>query len=302
MNVILQGSLEHFRPEQLLSMLSEFHHTGVLEIRSQERAARVAFEEGTLIHADGAALSDLFVWPAGSFTFSLPLQMPAGSERMVIDVDAVIRSGRALLELYPNERMRLRVIESPAPDEIHLTRDEFRVALKLTAVHSILQLRNELGWSAKELYPLLHRLEQAGIIERLPAQDDLETVRNVDVDATLARSGSDETTYVPPSTPQVTRAALMLPNGDVLSLVDDVYLIGRDPESRIAIDDASVSRQHARLVRNETGYAIEDAESRSGTYVNGEMIAGAKQLANADVVRLGRVIVTFNASGEPVST
>ena len=301
MEVILNGSFDHFRPDELLQMLSTFRHSGVLEITCQERSASVFFDEGVLVHASSntaatpaAVLSDLFVWPAGNFMVSWPSPLPPESERSVVDIDAAIREGRELLALYPSERIRLRVIEEPAPAEIHLTREEFRIVMKIGGGRSIRQLRADVGCPATVLYPLLHRLENGGILERLPAQDDVETVRNVDVDATVARFVSEEPTYVPPSEPLATQAALTLPDGGLLTLVNDIYLIGRDSESEIPIDDVSVSNRHARIMRRESGYVIEDTESRNGTYVNGEKIEGARGLMNEDVVQLGKITLKFN--------
>jgi hypothetical protein len=322
MEVILQGSFDHFRPNELLTILSSFRHSGVLDITSDDRKARVFFDEGALVHAASnttaepmAALADLLVWSSGIFAFSSPAALPEGVDRSVVDVDAAVRHGHELLALYPNERILLYVIDDPAPSEIKLTRDEFRIVVKIGSGRSLRQLRADVERSAADLYPLLHRLETGGIIERKIPPEDVVTVRNLDVsDATVARFISDAPTFVPPPAEQTaesfvdslaTHAAvasedpigrLTLPNGDVLTLVDDVYMIGRDADSQVPINDSSVSSRHARIVRNEGGYVIEDAESRNGTYVNGERINGSQRLTDADVVRLGKIVLTFNGS------
>jgi len=49
--------------------------------------------------------------------------------------------------------------------------------------------------------------------------------------------------------------------------------IGRHPESAIFLDDVTVSRRHARVVRGEDGqYTIEDVGSLNGTYLDGERV------------------------------
>ena len=45
---------------------------------------------------------------------------------------------------------------------------------------------------------------------------------------------------------------------------------------------------------------LEDLNSRNGTFVNGERVTGTTLLNDNDVVRFGRVILTFNAATEEV--
>lgn len=48
--------------------------------------------------------------------------------------------------------------------------------------------------------------------------------------------------------------------------------LGRHPDSAIFLDDITVSRQHCRLILDESGLNIEDSGSTNGTYVNGERV------------------------------
>jgi pSer/pThr/pTyr-binding forkhead associated (FHA) protein/ribosomal protein L40E len=52
----------------------------------------------------------------------------------------------------------------------------------------------------------------------------------------------------------------------------------------------TVSRRHARIIRSDGGWAIEDAGSTNGTYVNGKKLApGSKHpLKSKDIVALSR--------------
>ncbi|HEX6277940.1 MAG TPA: ATP-binding protein [Polyangiaceae bacterium] len=71
--------------------------------------------------------------------------------------------------------------------------------------------------------------------------------------------------------------------------------LGRSPDSTIMIDDAEVSRHHARLVRSAAGFEIEDLGSRNGTFVNGARVA-RHLLAPGDKVRLGpHSVLQFSA-------
>jgi len=89
---------------------------------------------------------------------------------------------------------------------------------------------------------------------------------------------------------------------DVYPLMDDESTIGRDSTSKIAIQDGSISSTHARITRTGEGFFIEDAGSRNGTFVNGEKVAAKTKLNDNDVVRLGKVILTFNIAKEAPGT
>ena len=67
----------------------------------------------------------------------------------------------------------------------------------------------------------------------------------------------------------------------------DPFLIGRQPDNHLVLRDNRVSRVHARIVRDEDDYAIEDLRSRAGLFVNGIRIQSRTRLRNADVVTFG---------------
>jgi S1-C subfamily serine protease len=64
--------------------------------------------------------------------------------------------------------------------------------------------------------------------------------------------------------------------------------IGRDPSADVFVDDARVSRPHARVWVDASGGArIEDLRSTNGTFVNGNRIDAATQLGSGDIVTVG---------------
>ncbi len=79
--------------------------------------------------------------------------------------------------------------------------------------------------------------------------------------------------------------------GATFSLEGDQLIIGRDTASNIAINDAEVSRKHARLTFQGGKYVIEDLGSTNGTFVNGQRLASPAVLKSGDVVSLGEQIV-----------
>ena len=64
-------------------------------------------------------------------------------------------------------------------------------------------------------------------------------------------------------------------------------VIGRDPNVEIPIpNDAKASRTHARLVSDGIGFALEDAGSTNGTFVNGQRIT-RQSLVPGDTIVIG---------------
>jgi pSer/pThr/pTyr-binding forkhead associated (FHA) protein len=82
--------------------------------------------------------------------------------------------------------------------------------------------------------------------------------------------------------------------GSRFTLDTDVTLAGRHPESDIFLDDITVSRRHAEIMRSGDGYTVRDAGSLNGTYVNRERIDEAP-LANGDELQIGAFKLVFFA-------
>ena len=76
----------------------------------------------------------------------------------------------------------------------------------------------------------------------------------------------------------------------------DRMTIGRDPLSGIYVDDLSLSRHHADLVRNGRSWSVIDARSTNGTFVNGRRVSEALLQAH-DVLRLGQVELVVRQPG-----
>ena len=67
--------------------------------------------------------------------------------------------------------------------------------------------------------------------------------------------------------------------------------IGRDSTNEITINDAEVSRRHARLTFQGGKYVLEDLGSTNGTFVNGQRLAGPRVLKAGEVVSFGEQII-----------
>ena len=74
--------------------------------------------------------------------------------------------------------------------------------------------------------------------------------------------------------------------GRVYSLGDGCYDLGRLAENAVVVDDADVSRHHARIWWRDGCHVIEDRGSRNGTYVQGRLVKCA-ELSGGDLIQLG---------------
>ncbi|HEU5249738.1 MAG TPA: FHA domain-containing protein [Thermoanaerobaculia bacterium] len=87
-----------------------------------------------------------------------------------------------------------------------------------------------------------------------------------------------------------------------IALNHGANLLGRDEASIVWIDDALVSRRHARIVIDERGAVLEDLESKNGTYVRGKRIEGPTRLADEDEVTIGPASMVFRVFEQTAST
>ena len=81
--------------------------------------------------------------------------------------------------------------------------------------------------------------------------------------------------------------------GSRFALDKEVVHAGRHPESDIFLDDITVSRRHAEVVREpDGGYSVRDAGSLNGTYLNRERVESAK-LNDGDELQIGTFKLVF---------
>lgn len=83
--------------------------------------------------------------------------------------------------------------------------------------------------------------------------------------------------------------------GSIFGLEADEITVGRHPDSKIFLDDITVSRRHAVMTHAGSEYRVRDADSLNGTYVNGERV-GEVVLDRGDELQIGRFILTFHAA------
>lgn len=80
--------------------------------------------------------------------------------------------------------------------------------------------------------------------------------------------------------------------GSTFVLERDETTLGRHPDSDVFLDDVTVSRRHATIRRVDGGYAVDDAGSLNGTYVDHERVETVS-LRDMQEVQVGRFVLTF---------
>ena len=81
-------------------------------------------------------------------------------------------------------------------------------------------------------------------------------------------------------------------SGEAFNLVGERNTIGRSPEAEVFLDDVTVSRNHALLVRRRDGLYVDDLGSLNGTYVNRRRIE-SHRLQNGDELQVGKYKLTY---------
>ena len=82
--------------------------------------------------------------------------------------------------------------------------------------------------------------------------------------------------------------------GESFPLAGERLSIGRRPDAAVFLDDVTVSRDHALLIRRNDNWYLDDCGSLNGTYVNRSRIE-SHQLEEGDEVQIGKYKLTFHA-------
>lgn len=92
--------------------------------------------------------------------------------------------------------------------------------------------------------------------------------------------------------------SLIGPNKGARYLLEpEVTQIGRATTNEIFLDDVTVSRKHAQVLKREKNYFLQDLGSLNGTYLNGELIS-EKPLNDGDELQIGKYRMHFFKGGK----
>jgi pSer/pThr/pTyr-binding forkhead associated (FHA) protein len=82
--------------------------------------------------------------------------------------------------------------------------------------------------------------------------------------------------------------------GQSYPMLGERLTIGRSPEADVFLDDVTVSRDHAVLVRRGGAWFLDDSGSLNGTYVNRRRI-DSHRLEDGDELQIGKYKLTYLA-------
>ena len=119
-----------------------------------------------------------------------------------------------------------------------------------------------------------------------------------------AAAGEDDLTVALDDLPEGTGMLLVKRGpgaGSRFALDRDVVSAGRHPDSVIFLDDVTVSRRHAEVIRGADGYSVRDVGSLNGTYLNRERIEEEVAINNGDELQIGRFKLVFLSTSAPRS-
>ena len=82
--------------------------------------------------------------------------------------------------------------------------------------------------------------------------------------------------------------------GESFAVDGERMSIGRRPDCEVFLDDITVSRDHALMIRRGEDWYLDDCGSLNGTYVNRSRI-DSHRLEEGDEVQIGKYKLTFHA-------
>jgi hypothetical protein len=306
MPVVLQGSLQHFAARELLEFLATAH-SGTFDAESGGERVRLALRDGKVVGAEGSGdaagvITKVLGWRDGTFSFLDEVVLSEGDAQELKSLIAAAEEARRVADLFPDDSITFRVVNRP-PEAISLTAEEFQILFQIGTGKSLERLRAAGGRPVDELYPIVKRLQKNGLIEVI--SDSGVTARGATPTPPPLPAPAP-----PPPAPVSARSktveqkdalpigTLTADDGTMHPLLEETSTIGRTPANTIVLRDGSVSGHHARVDRTAEGFVIEDTGSRNGTYVNSEKLSEKRLLADGDLVRLGKIILTFNLAAE----
>ncbi len=95
--------------------------------------------------------------------------------------------------------------------------------------------------------------------------------------------------------------------GEKFPLETQTVIIGRDSTADIHLNDPEVSRNHCRLILDQSSYYLQDLGSTNGTFVDGTRLTGEPiDLDNGQIIQLGSNVTLlyqeFSDEGDVMAT
>src|SRR5260221_170436 len=307
MRVILQGSMRHFAAAELMALFAQYVHTGTFDADSGERRVRLFFSDGRIAWAEGTSgtdaqelMTDLVRWPDGHLTILDALSVPHGG--------APEPPAPPPPPPPPPPRAR-EAVASPPPPPVKPAEPVAKAPEPSHAIPAPVPKAPEQPPPAAKsaAAPLdgtvkasdaVTRIEQIAP-EPMPEHPFAKPPEVQEPDKTaVARPADEQPKGVKKKTTLRQRtspiATLTTNEGMMFPLLEDESTIGRVKGNSVVIPDGSISSRHARIMRAADAFHIEDLGSRNGTFLNGDPIKESRPLKDNDIVRCGKVLLTFN--------
>jgi len=136
-----------------------------------------------------------------------------------------------------------------------------------------------------------------GVLDRLSDH----TITLAKTDPLLDAPGPQDDIVVNLGDLPMAAASLVVRNGPqagaAMSLGAEVTRLGRGTDGEISLDDITVSRRHAEVIRSGNSYVVRDSGSLNGTYVNNTRIDEAP-LTQGDELQIGKFRLVFFQKGD----
>jgi DNA-binding winged helix-turn-helix (wHTH) protein len=87
-----------------------------------------------------------------------------------------------------------------------------------------------------------------------------------------------------------------------IALPPGEHILGRSSDATVFIDDAGISRHHARITITAGAAILEDLGSKNGTMLNGDPVPGPTPLVDGAAIVLGATVLKFRVCRAPGST
>lgn len=314
-----QASDERFGASAVrLGLVSDDQVRAVLKVQVSEIIYdALTWSEGDFLFHDPMELPDWAVTIAVDLT------------NLIMEGARRIDEWEQCLQLLPDDQVVFRVADDPELQErISLSLDEWKVLFRFDGHKNLKQILEESAEQPLDLYRVVYGLLASNLIEEAPAdpstRNTLRQQMNEPIPSPAGHTGkimspaaieisdeewkeleddtrllvSGEATLsrrdVKRMTTSTPRLRAIPPDGEARFFPLDAaaYVIGRSSDAAIRFTDTGVSARHAKLTRERDGYAIEDLNSRNGTFVN-DVAVERRLLRDGDEIRVGRVVMQY---------
>jgi FHA domain-containing protein len=207
-------------------------------------------------------------------------------EHRTSSVTRVYVPNEYLVWLSPEDRARYQQVEDEVIDELcaylleHARREELTLAS-----------RPVITFNTDEQLSLGEFGIQARMVHE--EDDDSGELRQAEHGHTMIYSAAARFRGTSEQPEHEQQRAFVLADGKRLVVPRRGATVGRSRNCDIVLDDAGVSRQHAKVIRWGESWAIEDLGSTNGLHVNGSTVSEPRELHDGDRIQLGNTEIVF---------